>query len=117
MIKVGQKYKCTVSGEFVEIQTVVDSTLARIQTIVTAVWYKDNNNYLHVLTITDFLKQYKKVEPVYEYLYAYQLDDNEKGEWRFHPYHFVTVADCMNYATNSAYNFQRLDFTKRERQC
>lgn len=75
----------------------------------------DNDAY-HVLAEYDFLEQYKPYEPVYEYRFMYQLNDINFGEWHLHPAFYKTVEDCINYTTRNAYNFQRLDFTKRERK-
>ena len=80
-----------------------------------AVVFKGKHSH-GVLAVKDFLEQYKPYEPVYEYMFMYQLDDCKIGEWHLHTAFYTIVEDCMNYTTRNAYNFQRLDFTKRERK-
>ena len=110
-IEVGSKWQHEDSGEVVEIS---DSFLYKNAFYV--IDYKHSDEQHSLLTQGDFLEQYKPYEPVYEYMFMYQLDDNVKGEWNTHPSYYKTLDDCMNYTTRNAYNFQRLDFTKRERK-
>lgn len=73
------------------------------------VWfYSKNYCYEHCLTESDFLKQYKPYAPVYEYMWAYgggnstvRITEYETDE------EFKRKVCGMDY--------QRLDFTKRER--
>ena len=82
---------------------------------ISMVIFEDNTTLEHVLSVRDFLEQYKPYEVVYEYRYALQLskertivtDDFYKDDEEF-------VRAWLSENDKSAY--QRLDFTKRERK-
>ena len=113
-MEVGDKF--VKDGEVVEVEIQRENHFSEGNTSrVDCVWFFDKKGSIHVLTERDFLEQYTHYKPVYEYMFMYRLDDCKIGEWHLHPAFYTTVEDCMNYTTRNAYNFQRLDFTKRER--
>ena len=74
---------------------------------IDCIMYSDG--VFHALTMCDFLEQYKPYEPVYEYKYAYDTG--------------VSVCISNRYYTDLEFKaetvyeqYQRLNFTKRERK-
>ena len=75
------------------------------------VFYQDKELNNHVLTERDFLEQYKPYEPVYEYQWAYKRSTDSR--WSISDIFYLDTP----YLTRDAAEYQRLDFTKRERKC
>ena len=77
---------------------------------IDCIMYSDG--VFHALTMCDFLEQYKPYEVVYEYKYAYPLIKD---------YHEIIIVQNV-YLTDEQMEksgtkeYQRLDFTKRERK-
>ena len=109
-IEIGSKW--VKDGEVVEVVDYCknDCICAKATMCVWFSNYKKNTN--HVITDNDFLEQYKPYEVVYEYKYAYPIikDDHE----------IIIVQNV--YLTDEQMEksgikeYQRLDFTKRERE-
>ena len=101
-IEIGSKW--VKYGEVVEVTNIISYG----EYGYTLIWFSSKINY-HVLTIGDFLEQYKPyIEPVYEYLWV--------TEERFGLHildKFKTEKEMENFYGERK---QRLDFTKRERK-
>ena len=69
----------------------------------------------HILTERDFLEQYKPYEVVYEWQWAYITN----SLLRWHISNYMTEEEFKTWqgSANSSLEYQRLDFTKRERTC
>lgn len=77
--------------------------------IVTLVLYK-HNDVLYVDEVTRFSDEYTPIEPVYEYQYAFKLDDD--NHWKITDNHFTDKqAELFGFD-----QVQKLEFTKRERK-
>ena len=103
-IEIGSKW--IKDGEAVEVKALTSSILVEV------VWYSKNGEKEHVITKDDFLEQYKPYEVVYEYKYAYPIIKDD--------YEIIIVQN--EYLTDEQMKksgieeYQRLDFTKRERK-
>ena len=80
------------------------------------VWFEDREETLHVLIERDFLEQYKP-EPVYEYQFLCKVKDGDC--WDSVTVYHKDIQECINSECEEErerYEYQRLDFTKRERK-
>lgn len=103
IIEIGSKW--VKDGEVVEVKALTSSILVEV------VWYSKNDKKEHVITKDDFLEQYKPYEPVYEYQWAYKRATDSK--WSISDIFYLYTP----YLTRDKAEYQRLDFTKRERKC
>ena len=103
-------------GEVVELNTARDNYFDNGNTSrVECVWFWDKEGNIHVLTERDFLEQYKPYEPVYEYKYVIGFTEFQKITNKFYKSDEELMSSEDTYGFIGQ-NFQRLDFTKRERK-
>lgn len=96
-------------GEVVEVAEVCQGTRDTYGRAI--VWFITEEDY-GVLTYNDFLEQYKPYEVVYEYQYAY-MDEYDSAETTV--FFYKDDAEFLSVDTTIT-EYQRLDFTKRERK-
>jgi len=83
---------------------------------VGVVVYRQSNDW-QVMEFNDFLDQYKPYEPVYEYQYFYEHKISKSANSRTPEYYKNDLEFCSSTSNIGEINYQRLDFTKRERTC
>jgi hypothetical protein len=117
MIEIGSKYVHKDGGvyEVVDNQAVTNATIGIYPTCIKGIAYKDQQGEIYIRTEKHFLSSFKPYEPVYEYQWAIPLDDNNCSFLARTK--FLTDNEFFTSKLGlSAKNYQRLDFTKRERK-
>lgn len=111
-IEVGSKWQHKDGGVYEVVDSQADVSYYHKdvyeQQMIEAIVYKDIQGEIYVRTENHFLQSFKPCEPIYEYRYAYMV---EHGGFITQEYY------TDEEATKLVDNRQRLDFTKRERQC
>lgn len=105
-VKIGQKY-INKDGEVVEV--------FKITTEVThdeVVFYTCEKGISHLSFDYDFLEQYKPYEPVYEWQWVYTTN----SLFRWHISNYMTEEEFKTWQGSTTSEYERLDFTKRERK-
>ena len=114
-MSIAKDSKWVKDGEVVELNTARDNYFDNGNTSrVECVWFWDKEGNIHVLTERDFLKQYKPYEVVYEWQWAYITN----SLLRWHISNYMTEEEFKTWqgSANSSLEYQRIDFTKRERK-
>lgn len=111
-IEIGSKW--VKDGEVVEVLNCRKNHGGIYQDMIPCVWFIFDVD-THILTERDFLEQYKPYEPVYEYRYCYI---SYFGEICISNGFFKNDDEMKTIIAlkENSKDFQRLDFTKRERK-
>lgn len=112
----GKKYRHREYNEhIVEIIDIIDAKVyfrvngVEFPRMETLVLYK-YNEMLYVDEVVTFYGEYSPIEPVYEYQYAFKVDDD--SQWKITEKYFTDKqAELFGFA-----EVQKLEFTKREVQ-
>lgn len=113
-IEVGQKY---IGQDGVVVEVIRHTKDAHHTDGIWTVIFSDTQ-WRHVLTERDFLEQYKPYEPVYEYQFLWKVKDGDCWDSVTTSY-YKDIQECVNSESEEEkgrYEYQRLDFTERERK-
>lgn len=115
-IEIGSKW--VKDGEVVEVVNVGESYFGEMfSDSMLVIWFTHSTktDHYHVLTERDFLKQYKPYEPIEEWQWLFITHNFKK--WNTTEY--LTEEEFKDWqgGAPSSLEYQRLDFTKRERKC
>ena len=116
MVKIGIKWQHKDSGVYEVVgQEIYSKDSIQCAIGRTLIWYKDQKGGIHVDTEEDFLDSFKPYEPVYEYQWAYVTRQPNSGA-RLTV--FMTEEQFTLWREDhwEEFEYQRLDFTKRERK-
>ena len=113
MVKIGIKWQHKDGGVYEVVgQEICSKDSIQCAIGRTLIWYKDQKGDIHVDTEEDFLDSFKPYEPVYEYQWAYVTKHNSGARLTV----FMTEEQFILW-NSEGLEYQRLDFTKRERKC
>ena len=107
-MKAGDKF--VKDGKVIEVFNIKDNYFDDGSTLsVECVWFWCKEGSIHVITEHDFLEQYTPYKPVEEYQWAFKRKTDTR--WTISDTYLVGIP-CL---TSDEADYQRLDFTKRER--